>query len=431
MSKPVRTLVVWVALIAGFLVLWRQLGTSGGEASSSELGPFLLPLVLVLVFLAVFLIALRRMGAGGPGIFKLRSTTARLLSEVPKVTFADVGGAEAARERLTDLVDFLRTPGRWKQSGARLPRGVLLEGPPGCGKTLLARAVAGEAKVAFFEVSGSEFVELFVGVGAARVRDLFEQANKKAPAIVFIDELDAIGRRRGAASSLMHQEREQTLNQLLVSMDGFQSTRVVVIAATNRADVLDPALLRPGRFDARLEVPALSEADRRSVLRIHARGKPLGPSVDVDRIARATADFTGADLEHLVNEAALGAVRRASRDGAAPVEIQASDFSTVLDGRAARQSRFDQLDLVLTESLSQLSQPTGTARVRVRLDQDTLEGDIVWADAACLKLRRDDGTTVIVAKRRIRTLEALAGTASAVADEVHGDVWAGRAPDAS
>jgi ATP-dependent Zn protease len=254
MSTKLKTFVVWVALIVLFVAIYEVLQSHGADdapsRSSSDTLLAMMLVVAVLVALAVVLV--RRAGQAGGNVFTLRKTTARLVGERPTTRFADVGGVKEAKERLADIVDFLRSPDRWHQAGARLPRGVLLEGPPGCGKTLLARALAGEASANFFEISATEFVELFVGVGAARVRDLFEVASKKEPAIVFIDELDAVGRRRGAgAVALAHQEREHTLNQLLVSMDGFgKKARVVVVAATNRADVLDPALLRPGRFDA-------------------------------------------------------------------------------------------------------------------------------------------------------------------------------------
>jgi cell division protease FtsH len=229
----------------------------------------------------------------------------------PKVTFADVAGVDEAKEELAEIVDFLKYPKKYQSLGARIPKGVLLLGPPGTGKTLLARAIAGEAGVPFLSISGSDFVEMFVGVGASRVRDLFDQAKKSAPCIVFIDEIDAVGRQRGAGLGGGHDEREQTLNQLLVEMDGFdQNTGVILIAATNRADVLDPALLRPGRFDRQIVVGRADFKGREKILEVHARNKPLGREVSLETLAKRTPGFSGADLENLLNEAALLAARR-------------------------------------------------------------------------------------------------------------------------
>ena len=227
------------------------------------------------------------------------------------MTFADVAGVDEAKEELVEVVEFLKYPDKFQALGARIPRGVLLVGPPGTGKTLLSRAVAGEAGVPFFSISGSEFVEMFVGVGASRVRDLFDQAKKSAPCIVFVDEIDAVGRQRGAGLGGSHDEREQTLNQILVEMDGFDSsTNVIVIAATNRPDVLDPALLRPGRFDRQVILDRPDIQGRRAILDVHARGKPLEEDVSIENLARQTPGFSGADLENLVNEAAILAARR-------------------------------------------------------------------------------------------------------------------------
>jgi cell division protease FtsH len=314
-----------------------------------------------------------------------------------------------------------------------LPRGVLLEGPPGCGKTLLARALAGEADAAFFEVSATEFVELFVGVGAARVRDLFEEAAKKAPAIVFIDELDAIGRRRGAgsAASLSHQEREQTLNQLLVSLDGFRAkARVVVVAATNRADVLDPALLRPGRFDIRVQFAQLTADERREVLAIHLKNKGPTAALDLQSLAERTAGYTGAELELAVNRAAIAATRRARRDNQPTASIGMEDFVEALRDPPGRDRRFDKLDVLLIESGSQLAQPTGRVLVRADLtDSASVEGEVIWVDAMFLKLRQSNGQEALVSKSQIRRLQSLAGTEAAR----HGDLvdgGAARVPDA-
>ena len=276
----------------------------------------LMPYVLVAVVLGMvwyFLIARAQGGVGGADrMSKFGAARTRTLTDKDRrVTFADVAGADEEKEELQEIVEFLKDPKRYISLGARIPKGVLLVGPPGTGKTLLAKAVAGEAEVGFLSISGSDFVELYVGVGASRVRDLFDQAKKNAPAIVFIDEIDAVGRQRGTGLGGGHDEREQTLNQLLVEMDGFAANEgVVVLAATNRADVLDPALLRPGRFDRQVYVGLPDIKGREEILKVHARGKPLAEDVDLKRLARGTPGFTGADLENLVNEGALLAARR-------------------------------------------------------------------------------------------------------------------------
>ncbi|MDD2921336.1 MAG: ATP-dependent zinc metalloprotease FtsH [Anaerolineales bacterium] len=240
---------------------------------------------------------------------------ARMFSgEHPTVTFADVAGAEESKQELAEIVEFLKEPQKFIQLGARIPKGVLLVGPPGTGKTLLAKAVSGEAGVPFFSISGSEFVEMFVGVGASRVRDLFEQAKRHSPCIIFVDEIDAVGRQRGAGLGGSHDEREQTLNQMLVEMDGFDTdTNVIIIAATNRPDILDPALLRPGRFDRRVTLDRPDMKGREAILKVHVKGKPLDPTVDLGGIARGTPGFVGADLENLVNEGAILAARRSKK----------------------------------------------------------------------------------------------------------------------
>lgn len=266
-----------------------------------------------IALLAVWIFVFRRMqGAGTKGIFSFGKSRARMLSETaPRVTFADVAGADEAKEELQEVVEFLREPGKFQRLGGKIPRGVLLLGPPGTGKTLLARAVAGEASVQYLSISGADFVEMFVGVGASRVRDLFEQAKKIAPAIIFIDEIDAVGRQRGAGLGGGHDEREQTLNALLVEMDGFeQNTGVIIIAATNRPDVLDPALLRPGRFDRQIVVDRPDRRGREGILKVHTRNMPLAENVDLETIAKATPGFSGADLANLCNEAAIYAARR-------------------------------------------------------------------------------------------------------------------------
>jgi cell division protease FtsH len=270
----------------------------------------------MLLLIGVWIFFMRQMQGGGRGgAFSFGKSRARMLDENQnQVTFADVAGVDEAKEEVGELVDFLRDPSKFQKLGGRIPRGVLMVGSPGTGKTLLARAIAGEAKVPFFSISGSDFVEMFVGVGAARVRDMFEQAKKNAPCIVFIDEIDAVGRQRGAGLGGGNDEREQTLNQLLVEMDGFEGTSgVIVIAATNRPDVLDPALLRPGRFDRQVVVPLPDIRGREQILLVHMRKVPIAPDVDANIIARGTPGMSGADLANIVNEAALFAARRSKR----------------------------------------------------------------------------------------------------------------------
>ncbi len=268
-----------------------------------------LPFVLIIL---LFLFLMNQVQGGGGRVMQFAKSKAKLISkDMPKTTFADVAGVQEAIEELGEIKEFLQEPAKFQAVGAKIPKGVLLYGPPGTGKTLLARAVAGEAGVPFYSISGSDFVEMFVGVGASRVRDLFEQAKENAPAIVFIDEIDAVGRHRGAGMGGGHDEREQTLNQLLVEMDGFDVRGgVILIAATNRPDILDPALLRPGRFDRQIQVDAPDLAGRHKILQVHARGKPMGPSIDLLSVARRTPGFTGADLANVLNEAALLTARQ-------------------------------------------------------------------------------------------------------------------------
>lgn len=270
----------------------------------------LIPELLMLGVMIFFFVFMMK-NAGGGKMSSFGKTNAKMAPSSKKATFDDVAGADEEKEELKEIVDFLRDNKKYTEIGARIPKGVLLLGPPGTGKTLLARAVAGEAKVPFFSISGSDFVEMFVGVGASRVRDLFEQAKKNAPAIIFIDEIDAVGRQRGAGLGGGHDEREQTLNQLLVEMDGFEDNdSVIVMAATNRRDILDPALLRPGRFDRQILVGYPDVKGREAILKVHTRNKPLAPDVDLETIAKSTVGFTGADLENLVNEASLLAARK-------------------------------------------------------------------------------------------------------------------------
>ena len=282
-----------------------------------EFVPFLLMMGLVFVF---WILIMRQQSGGGNKVMSFGRSRARVFDpDKNKITFADVAGADEEKEELAEIVDFLRSPKRFTDLGARIPKGVLLVGPPGTGKTLLAKAVAGEAGVPFLSISGSDFVEMFVGVGASRVRDLFEQAKRHAPSIVFIDEIDAVGRHRGAGMGGGHDEREQTLNQLLVEMDGFSINEgVIVLAATNRRDILDPALLRPGRFDRQITVNYPGVTGREAVLKVHSRGKPLADDVDLSVLAKRTPFFTGADLENIMNEAAI----LCARDGGTVITMK-------------------------------------------------------------------------------------------------------------
>jgi cell division protease FtsH len=279
---------------------------------NSYIMQFLLSWAPVMLLIGLWIFFMRQMQSGGSKALSFGKSRARLLSDQKKkATFSDVAGIDEAKAELEEIIDFLKDPQRFQKLGGKIPKGVLLVGPPGTGKTLLARAIAGEANVPFFSISGSDFVEMFVGVGASRVRDLFEQGKKHAPCIIFIDEIDAVGRHRGAGLGGGHDEREQTLNQLLVEMDGFESNEgVILVAATNRPDVLDPALLRPGRFDRQVVVSRPDVRGREGILAVHAKNIPLAPDVDLAVLARATPGFSGADLSNLVNEAALHAARR-------------------------------------------------------------------------------------------------------------------------
>jgi len=282
------------------------------DINSGSWPSWLLNLAPLILLAALWFFMIRQMQTGGNKALSFGKSRARLLSmQQKKVTFKDVAGVDEAKEELREIIEFLREAQKFQKLGGRIPKGVLLVGPPGTGKTLLARAVAGEANVPFFSISGSDFVEMFVGVGASRVRDLFEQGKKNAPCIIFIDEIDAVGRHRGAGLGGGHDEREQTLNQLLVEMDGFESNEgVILMAATNRPDVLDPALLRPGRFDRRVVVNRPDVRGREEILRVHTRKIPLADDVDLSVLARGTPGFSGADLANMVNEAALGAARQ-------------------------------------------------------------------------------------------------------------------------
>jgi cell division protease FtsH len=292
-----------------------------------------LPIAAIVVLLLFFM---SQAQGGGSRVLNFGKSKAKLISkDTPKTTFADVAGSTEAVEELQEIKDFLQNPAKYQALGAKIPKGVLLFGPPGTGKTLLARAVAGEAGVPFYTISGSDFVEMFVGVGASRVRDLFQQAKENAPAIVFVDEIDAVGRHRGAGLGGGHDEREQTLNQLLVEMDGFDTKGgVILIAATNRPDILDPALLRPGRFDRQIAVDTPDMEGRKAILRVHAKGKPFQPDVDLDAVARRTPGFTGADLANVINEAALLTARSEKR--AITNEFLEESIDRVVAGPARR-----------------------------------------------------------------------------------------------
>jgi len=296
----------------------------------------LLPMLLII---GIWLFMIQQMQGGGNKVMSFGKSKAKLIGkETPKVTFKDVAGIDEAAEEVQEVIDFLKNPAKFKKLGAKIPRGILLYGPPGVGKTLLARAIAGEAGVSFFSISGSDFVEMFVGVGASRVRDLFKQAKANAPCIIFMDEIDAVGRHRGAGLGGGHDEREQTLNQLLVEMDGFdQNIGVIMVAATNRPDILDPALLRPGRFDRRIVIDRPDIVGREGILKIHARGKPLAKDVDIKVLARRTPGFVGSDLANMVNEAALLASREGNN------EIGMEEFEAAIDRVIAGPERKSRL----------------------------------------------------------------------------------------
>ena len=293
-----------------------------------------LPMLLMVVVVMVMFMMMNRQAASGGGnkMMNFGKSRATMISpDAKKVTFKDVAGLQEGKEDLKEIVDFLKDPKKYLQVGARIPKGVLLVGPPGTGKTLLAKAVAGEAGVPFFSISGSDFVEMFVGVGASRVRDLFAEAKKNAPCIVFIDEIDAVARRRGTGMGGGHDEREQTLNQMLVEMDGFgYNEGIIVMAATNRVDILDPAILRPGRFDRKVGVGRPDVRGREEILKVHCKGKPLGDDVDLKQVAQTTAGFTGADLENLMNESAIYAAKEA---------LFSRKISTVPSSRSASAQR--------------------------------------------------------------------------------------------
>jgi cell division protease FtsH len=316
-GQPVKNFNSYVVKDDNLLKLMRENGVvvKAKKPSDNSFLALLLTWSPMLLFLGVWIFFMRQMQSGGNKALSFGKSRAKLTSaQGKKVTFRDVAGIEEAKEELQEIIEFLKEPQKFQKLGGKIPKGVLLMGPPGTGKTLLARAIAGEANVPFFSISGSDFVEMFVGVGASRVRDLFEQGKKNAPCIIFIDEIDAVGRHRGAGLGGGHDEREQTLNQLLVEMDGFETNEgVILIAATNRPDVLDPALLRPGRFDRQVVVDRPDVRGREEILKVHVRRIPLAADVDLSVLARATPGFSGADLANLVNEAALYAARRSRK----------------------------------------------------------------------------------------------------------------------
>ena len=407
----------------------------GSAESSSYSGVWTLALALLAIVALILL--LRQLRGGQVNKFmELRKSKARPISPSDRAMFADIGGNREAVETLADVVDFLKSPRHWKAANARLPRGVMMVGPPGTGKTLMARAVAGETNAAFFYTSATEFVEMFVGVGPARVRDTFEKAAAKQPAVVFIDEIDAVGRRRGSGVGAMHEEREQTLNQLLVLLDGLERhDRLVVMAATNRLDVLDPALLRSGRFDRILKLGPPTVQERMEILKIHTRNKPLDAGVSLQQIASQTDGFTGADLESLTNDAVLIAIRRwrqqstANADSAVIVTLE--DFQTALKKMVQSNRQFDRLDAVLVESVSQFAEPTGRAAARIQLTTGTtVDGDVVWMNATHIKLKKSDGSEVTVAKNLVETIVRREGTELIGTEDFSPDRWAGKTPGA-
>ena len=332
----------------GFEILQQHgITPSYVNTDNSFLKSFLLNWLPLLIFAGIFIFFIRQLQIGGGKALSFGKSRARLVSNKKKVNFKDVAGVEEAKEELKEIVDFLKDPGKFTRLGGRIPKGVLLIGAPGTGKTLLAKAVAGEADVPFFTISGSDFVEMFVGVGASRVRDLFLQGKKHAPCVIFVDEIDAVGRHRGSGMGGGHDEREQTLNQLLVEMDGFESqVGIILIAATNRPDVLDPALLRPGRFDRRVVVNSPDLNGRCEILKVHTKKAPLSKSVDLKKIARGTPGFSGADLENLINEAALGAAR-ANKNQIEMMDIEKAKDKVIM-GRERKSMVISEKDRKIT-----------------------------------------------------------------------------------
>ncbi|MGA1867279.1 MAG: AAA family ATPase [bacterium] len=401
-----------------------------GEESKGVSNIFCYVVLFLIIALLIFYVLYKSgagAGAGSNNIFSFSKLKLQELQKSEHITFDNVGGCREAKEMLNDIIDFFKNPDRWIKSGVRIPRGILLEGPPGCGKTLLARAVAGESKANFYFISASEFVEMFVGVGAARIRSLFEQASKKTPAILFIDELDAVGRRRGSGIGASHDEREQTLNQLLVSLDGIApKNQIIIIAATNRSDILDRALLRPGRFDRRIRVGSLTRTDRIEVIRIYLRNKTLTSDVSFEEIADRTNEWNGADLENLVNEAALCALRRANRLNEKEARVSAQDFWDIIKKIESRSFNYNTLDALLVESTSQLSTPSKKIIACLTLTDGALvEGKIMWVDASFIKLKNhESGQEIVIAKEHVLRIEALECEKITSLEELNPDKWA-------
>ncbi len=386
---------------------------------------FLLPMLLIVGLFYFFM--RQSQGANNQAMSFGKSKAKMMTSETPTVTFDDVAGAREAKEELQEVVLFLREPEKFVNFGARIPKGVLMVGPPGTGKTLMAKAVAGEAGVPFFSIAGSEFVEMFVGVGASRVRDMFEQAKRHSPCIIFVDEIDAVGRQRGAGLGGSHDEREQTLNQILVEMDGFESdTHIIIMAATNRPDILDPALLRPGRFDRRVVMDRPDVRGRQEIFHVHMRGKPMSDSVNVEMLSRATPGFTGADIENTVNEAALLAARRDLQSIGMSEMQEAIERVQLGPERRSRVMTDEEKELVAYHEaghavVAHLS-PHGPTVRKVTIIPRGQAGGLTW-------FLEDEGvlSSTTTAKFRARIASALGGR---VAEEiVYGDVTAGASSD--
>jgi cell division protease FtsH len=383
-------------------------------------------IVPVLLIIIVFLYYMKSANKAGAGILGLKKHRAKDITDRTVASFKDVAGCNEAKEVLKDVVSYLSDPPFWKSCGARAPRGVLLEGPPGCGKTLLARALAGETKAKFFAVSASEFVEMFVGVGAARIRDMFEEAVKAKPAVIYIDELDALGRRRGSGVGFAHEEREQTLNQLLVCMDGFENhDGIVVIGSTNRADVLDPALLRPGRFDRRVKVGQLSTEERIEAFKIHTKNKALAEDIDFPALAALTEGYRGCDVADLAERAVLTAMRKFREKLTEAVKVTTEDFKNAVEQIKLQVTTYPAVDALLFESSSQPSHPVRPLKAELTLEnKEVLTGELLWSDSSFIKIRLQDSTEVMVAKRALLKIVSLeSGTE---VSELSLDKWGNR-----
>ncbi len=422
----------------GLIETLTNLGVSADELKQVDIrvepprlweswGGILLALLPIALLGAFFFFIMRQAQGAGNQAFSFGKSRARLFTgDRPTVTFGDVAGNDEAKQELQEVVEFLKEPEKFAALGARIPKGVLLVGPPGTGKTLMAKAVSGEAGVPFFSISGSEFVEMFVGVGASRVRDLFEQAKKNAPCIIFVDEIDAVGRHRGSGMGGSHDEREQTLNQILVEMDGFDTdTNVILIAATNRPDILDPALLRPGRFDRRVTMDAPDVKGRRAILEVHVRGKPLATDVDLDLIAKQTPGFAGADIENLVNEAAILAARRNRRS------VSMSEFQEAIERVIAGPERRSRLITPREKEMVAFHESGHAVAMHVLPNHDPVHKVTIVPRgmAGGYTLSLPDEETQLITKDKFRDqLVALLG--GRVAEEIRfGDVTTGASND--